>query len=202
MTTSSGCSTPAPGASSCRWSTRSKRRKRPSPRPGILPSVTGRSADRCTPSISAPLLADYYKRANDEILVVLQTESPRGVHNAEAIYSLKGVDAIFVGPNDLTAQMRDADGKDPLAEEHSKPCCSGCWPPAKKSARRSGCTCNRSKPSRNANRRGLAVPGARQRAADDGGRSPAARDGPRSEDAVPAIWPVTDRYRRSGRSNH
>ena len=56
---------------------------------------------------------EYYKRANDEILVVLQTESPRGVDNAEAIYSLKGVDAIFVGPNDLTAQMRDANGNDP-----------------------------------------------------------------------------------------
>ena len=45
---------------------------------------------------------DYYKHANDEILVVLQTESPEGVENAEKIYSLPGVDAIFVGPNDLT----------------------------------------------------------------------------------------------------
>jgi 4-hydroxy-2-oxoheptanedioate aldolase len=54
--------------------------------------------------------ADYYRRANDEILVVLQTESPTGVANAEAIYSLPGVDAIFVGPVDLRAQMRAADG--------------------------------------------------------------------------------------------
>jgi 4-hydroxy-2-oxoheptanedioate aldolase len=60
---------------------------------------------------------EYYKHANDEILVVLQTESPRGVHNAEAIYSLKGIDAIFVGPVDLTAQMRDENGKDPSPEE-------------------------------------------------------------------------------------
>lgn len=60
---------------------------------------------------------DYYKRANDEILVILQTESPQGVENAEAIYSLPGVDAIFVGPNDLTAQMRSADGIDPSPEE-------------------------------------------------------------------------------------
>ena len=43
---------------------------------------------------------DYFKRANDEILVVLQTESPEGVANAEAIYSLPGVDAIFVGRAD------------------------------------------------------------------------------------------------------
>ncbi|MCL4146488.1 UNVERIFIED_CONTAM: hypothetical protein GTU68_027483, partial [Idotea baltica] len=48
---------------------------------------------------------DYYAQANDEILVILQTESPEGVENAEEIYSLPGVDGIFVGPNDLRAQM-------------------------------------------------------------------------------------------------
>jgi 4-hydroxy-2-oxoheptanedioate aldolase len=55
---------------------------------------------------------DYFKRANDEILVVLQTESPRGVANAEEIYSLPGVDAIFIGPVDLRAQMRKSDGSE------------------------------------------------------------------------------------------
>jgi 4-hydroxy-2-oxoheptanedioate aldolase len=63
---------------------------------------------------------DYYKHANDEILVILQTESPEGVENAPEIYSLPGVDAIFVGPNDLTAQMRGADGIDPPPEELEK----------------------------------------------------------------------------------
>lgn len=60
---------------------------------------------------------DYYKHANDEILVVLQTESPEGVDNAEEIYALPGVDAIFVGPNDLSFQMRPADGTDPTPDE-------------------------------------------------------------------------------------
>lgn len=60
---------------------------------------------------------DYFKHANDEILVILQTESPEGVANADAIYSLPGVDAIFVGPNDLTFQMRDKDGNDPTPEK-------------------------------------------------------------------------------------
>jgi 4-hydroxy-2-oxoheptanedioate aldolase len=60
---------------------------------------------------------DYFNKANDEILVVLQTESPLGVENAEAIYSLPGVDAIFVGPNDLTFQMRSAAGVDPTPDE-------------------------------------------------------------------------------------
>jgi 4-hydroxy-2-oxoheptanedioate aldolase len=55
---------------------------------------------------------DYFARANDEILVILQTESPTGVANAEEIYSLPGVDAIFVGPVDLRAQMRRRDGSE------------------------------------------------------------------------------------------
>lgn len=53
---------------------------------------------------------EYFDRANDEILVVLQTESPTGVANAEPIYALPGVDAIFVGPVDLRANMRRPDG--------------------------------------------------------------------------------------------
>ena len=61
---------------------------------------------------------DYYEQANDNILVVLQTESPEGVENAPEIYSLPGVDAIFVGPNDLRFQMREDDGTFPSPEEH------------------------------------------------------------------------------------
>ena len=49
---------------------------------------------------------EYFEKANDEILVILQTESPRGADNAEEIYALPGVDAIFVGPVDLRANMR------------------------------------------------------------------------------------------------
>jgi 4-hydroxy-2-oxoheptanedioate aldolase len=60
---------------------------------------------------------DYFKYANDEILVILQTESPEGVANAEEIYALPGVDAIFVGPNDLTWQMKAPDGTPPTPEE-------------------------------------------------------------------------------------
>jgi len=62
--------------------------------------------------------AEYYERANDEILVVLQTESPTGVDNAEAIYGLPGCDAIFVGPVDLRWSMRSGDGRMPSPEAH------------------------------------------------------------------------------------
>lgn len=66
----------------------------------------------------AATAGDYYAQANENILVVLQTESPRGVANAEAIYSLPGVDAIFIGPNDLRFQMRTPEGAFPTADEH------------------------------------------------------------------------------------
>ena len=66
----------------------------------------------------AATAGDYYQRANDEILVVLQTESPTGVENAQAIYSLPGCDAIFIGPNDLRFNMRAPDGTMPTDQEH------------------------------------------------------------------------------------
>jgi 4-hydroxy-2-oxoheptanedioate aldolase len=61
---------------------------------------------------------EYYERANEEILVVLQTESPRGVEQADAIYSLPGCDAVFIGPVDLRFQLRAEDGTFPTAAEH------------------------------------------------------------------------------------
>jgi len=61
----------------------------------------------------AATAGEYYERANDEILVVLQTESPTGVAHAEDIYSLPGCDAIFVGPVDLRRNMIAPDGRKP-----------------------------------------------------------------------------------------
>lgn len=66
----------------------------------------------------AAAAGEYYQRANDEILVVLQTESPTGVENAQAIYSLPGCDAVFVGPNDLRFNMRSPDGTMPTNQQH------------------------------------------------------------------------------------
>jgi 4-hydroxy-2-oxoheptanedioate aldolase len=60
---------------------------------------------------------EYYSHADDEILVVLQCEHIKAVADAEAIFSVPGIDAIFVGPNDLAASMRNADGGPPSAEE-------------------------------------------------------------------------------------
>jgi 4-hydroxy-2-oxoheptanedioate aldolase len=60
--------------------------------------------------------ADYFAHADEEILVVLQCEHIQAVENADAIFSVPGIDAIFVGPNDLAASMRGPDGRPPSAE--------------------------------------------------------------------------------------
>jgi 4-hydroxy-2-oxoheptanedioate aldolase len=56
--------------------------------------------------------ADYTKHANDEIMVILMIESAEGVRNAEDILSVPGVDACFVGPNDLAISL----GLDPTLD--------------------------------------------------------------------------------------
>jgi 4-hydroxy-2-oxoheptanedioate aldolase len=60
--------------------------------------------------------ADYYAHADDEILVVLQCEHIQAVRNFDEVFGVGGVDAVFVGPNDLAASMRNADGSPPPAD--------------------------------------------------------------------------------------
>jgi 4-hydroxy-2-oxoheptanedioate aldolase len=60
--------------------------------------------------------ADYFAHADDEVLVVLQCEHIQAVENADAIFSVPGITAVFVGPNDLAASMRSRDGKPAGAE--------------------------------------------------------------------------------------
>lgn len=47
----------------------------------------------------------YYARANDEILVVLMAEHVQAIESADEILSVPGIDAIFIGPNDLHNSM-------------------------------------------------------------------------------------------------
>lgn len=49
--------------------------------------------------------SDYYRHANDEVLLVMQIEHIEGVENADEIFSVPGIDACFIGPNDLAASM-------------------------------------------------------------------------------------------------
>lgn len=60
--------------------------------------------------------ADYYAKADNEIAIVLQCEHIQAVRDFDQVYSVPGIDAVFVGPNDLAASMRSADGKPPSPE--------------------------------------------------------------------------------------
>ena len=60
--------------------------------------------------------AEYYSQVNDEVLIVLQCEHIDAVRNFDAVFGRPNVDAVFVGPNDWMASMRDASGKPPAAE--------------------------------------------------------------------------------------
>ena len=50
-------------------------------------------------------LSEYFEQANDERLVVVQIESATGVENAADIAAVAGIDALFVGPTDLSASL-------------------------------------------------------------------------------------------------
>lgn len=50
-------------------------------------------------------IEDYYTKARDEICLVLQIETQQGLDNLEAIAAVDGVDALFVGPSDLSASL-------------------------------------------------------------------------------------------------
>jgi len=50
-------------------------------------------------------IKDYLKKADENICLILQIESPEGVTELDAITMVEGVDAIFLGPADLAAAM-------------------------------------------------------------------------------------------------
>lgn len=60
----------------------------------------------------------YFRRANEELLLVVQIEHIDGVRNADEILSVPGVDACFIGPNDLAASMGIGIGV-PLESDHT-----------------------------------------------------------------------------------
>ncbi len=48
---------------------------------------------------------DYGKRANDGIFKMIQLETPAAIAKLEEIAAVEGVDALFMGPGDLSASM-------------------------------------------------------------------------------------------------
>ncbi|AAU37298.1 MULTISPECIES: 2-dehydro-3-deoxyglucarate aldolase [Basfia] len=50
-------------------------------------------------------IPDYFKVINDNIGVIVQIESQKGVDNVDEIAAVNGVDCLFVGPGDLSAAL-------------------------------------------------------------------------------------------------
>src|SRR5512140_1342074 len=55
---------------------------------------------------------EYLRQANEQTLAMIQVESQAALGNLEAMFSVPGVDLVFVGPVDLSISL----GLDPVAE--------------------------------------------------------------------------------------
>jgi len=50
-------------------------------------------------------IKDYLTRIHDELCVIVQIETRKALGNLEAIAAVDGVDGVFIGPSDLSADM-------------------------------------------------------------------------------------------------
>lgn len=50
-------------------------------------------------------IKDYLRRAQDEICLLVQVETRKAMASIEAIAETEGVDGVFIGPNDLSADL-------------------------------------------------------------------------------------------------
>lgn len=70
---------------------------------------------------------DYIRQAHQQLCLLVQIESVAGVENAAQIAAVEGVDAIFIGPADLSTSMGHAgDASHPEVQErirHTIACC-------------------------------------------------------------------------------
>jgi 4-hydroxy-2-oxoheptanedioate aldolase len=48
---------------------------------------------------------DYHQRAHEEICVLVQVETRTAISNLDAILAVEGVDGVFIGPSDLSADL-------------------------------------------------------------------------------------------------
>ncbi len=51
------------------------------------------------------LQGDYLQQANDRICLLVQVESRRGLDNLDEIARVEGIDGVFIGPSDLSADF-------------------------------------------------------------------------------------------------
>jgi 2-keto-3-deoxy-L-rhamnonate aldolase RhmA len=65
----------------------------------------GAALSRAHSTYGRPNAAEYLDQANQTTFIAVQAESPEAIENLESIASTPGVDAIFVGPFDLSVSM-------------------------------------------------------------------------------------------------
>jgi 4-hydroxy-2-oxoheptanedioate aldolase len=60
--------------------------------------------------------ADYWQKANEEILLFAMVETRQAVNNLDEILSVKGISGVYVGPSDLSLSL----GKPPTLDPSDK----------------------------------------------------------------------------------
>ena len=48
---------------------------------------------------------DYFQKVQDELCLIIQIETVKGMENIEAICAVEGIDGVFIGPADLAGSM-------------------------------------------------------------------------------------------------
>jgi 4-hydroxy-2-oxoheptanedioate aldolase len=49
--------------------------------------------------------ADYFSKANEEVLCIAQIETVEALDNVDDIVAVEGIDAVYIGPQDLTISL-------------------------------------------------------------------------------------------------
>lgn len=65
----------------------------------------GISTMRAHTDYNPPPLMEYIEKANKETLIFIQIETKKGIANVDEIAAVEGIDAIMIGPNDLSMDL-------------------------------------------------------------------------------------------------
>ena len=69
------------------------------------PPIGDRGVGFCRANAYGPELPEYVTSANEEIVLAVQIEHIEGVNQIDEILQVEGIDAVFIGPYDLSASM-------------------------------------------------------------------------------------------------
>jgi len=62
-------------------------------------------------------IGDYVAQANDNVITLAMIETREALRNLDAILAVPGIDAVFVGPSDLSLALSDGATLDPHSRE-------------------------------------------------------------------------------------